>query len=103
MIGRVVLGRTSGRPRGRWARAAFHVSRLLLRSPRDVRYAPRLARSLASDASPLADGQPWMPYRAIDWLDRTVDRSTAVFEYGSGGGTLFLAQRAGELHSVEHD
>jgi hypothetical protein len=99
----VALRPTSGRLRGGWARAAFHVARLLPRSPRDVRYAARLARTLVDGGSPLADAQPWMPYRAVDWLEENVDRSKAVFEYGSGGGTLFLAQRAGELHSVEHD
>jgi hypothetical protein len=68
-----------------------------------VRYTPRFARTLAGRGSPLSDGQPWMPYRAIDWLEANLDSSKSVFEYGSGGGTLFLAKRVGELHSVEHD
>jgi hypothetical protein len=84
-------------------RAAYQAGRLLTRAPHDARYAPRLVGSLAHDGSPLADAQPWMPYRAISWLEHNVDRSQTVFEYGSGGGTLFLAQRAGEVHSVEHD
>ena len=86
-----------------WAGAAFHVARLLPQAPRDVRYTPRFARTLAQGGSPLSDAQPWLPYRAIDWLEENLDSSKSVFEYGSGGGTLFLAQRVGELHSVEHD
>ena len=93
----------SGRLHDGWAGAAFHVARLLPRSPRDVRYTPRFARTLAHGGSPLADAQPWLPFRAADWLEDTLDRSKAVFEYGSGGGTLFLAPRVGVLHSVEHD
>lgn len=68
-----------------------------------MRYTPRFARTLAHGGSPLSDAQPWLPYRAIDWLEENLDSSKSVFEFGSGGGTLFLAQRVGELHSVEHD
>lgn len=86
-----------------WVGAAFHVARLLPKAPRDVLYTPRFARTIAHGGSPLSDAQPWMPYRAIDWLEENVDASMSVFEYGSGGGTLFLSERVGELHSVEHD
>ena len=48
---------------------------------------------------------PWWTYRAIDvvetWLgSRTVP--ARVFEFGSGASTAWLAQRSGEVHSVEH-
>ena len=49
---------------------------------------------------------PWWTYRSIDaveaWLvDRP--RPIRVFEYGSGASTLWLAKRADEVHTVEHD
>lgn len=93
---------TSGRLDS-WARAAYWAGRLLTGAPHDARYAPRFVASLARDGSPLTDAQPWMPYRAISWLEQNLDRTKTVFEYGSGGGTLFLAERAGLVHSVEHD
>lgn len=48
---------------------------------------------------------PWWTYRAIDAVEAWLaGRPPArVFEYGSGASTLWLAGRAGEVHSVEHD
>lgn len=49
---------------------------------------------------------PWWTYRAIDVVDdwlRARSRPIRVFEYGSGASTLWLARRADEVHSVEHD
>jgi hypothetical protein len=49
---------------------------------------------------------PWWTYRSIDaveaWLAAR-SRPTRVFEYGSGGSTLWLARRADEVRTVEHD
>jgi hypothetical protein len=49
---------------------------------------------------------PWWSYRAIDvvetWL-ATRATLARVFEFGTGASTVWLAQRSGELHSVEHD
>ncbi len=49
---------------------------------------------------------PWWTYRAINavegWLaDRP--RPVRVFEYGSGASTLWLARRANEVITTEHD
>ena len=48
---------------------------------------------------------PWWTYRAIEaveqWLSARTD-PVRVFEYGSGASTVWLARRAGEVHSVEH-
>lgn len=49
---------------------------------------------------------PWWTYPASreieDWLGSRGGQAR-VFEFGSGASTLWLAQRAGEVHSVEHD
>jgi hypothetical protein len=49
---------------------------------------------------------PWWTYSAIQavetWL-ATHGRPIRVFEYGSGASTLWLARRADEVYSVEHD
>lgn len=44
-----------------------------------------------------------MPFTVANWLGRTLDEKSRVFEYGSGGSTLFLAKQAGEVVSVEHN
>ena len=49
---------------------------------------------------------PWWTYRAKERVDEFLaDRGgkARVFEYGSGASTLWLARRAGEVHSLEHD
>jgi hypothetical protein len=49
-------------------------------------------------------GVPWWTYRAIDAVSEWLEpgRPVRVFEYGSGASTLWLADRATEVHSVEH-
>jgi len=47
---------------------------------------------------------PWWTYSAIDYVDQFLSsRPARVFEYGSGASTLWLAQRAVAVDSVEHD
>ena len=50
-------------------------------------------------------GVPWWSYRAIDKVDRWLTsrpHPIRVFEYGSGASTIWLADRADEIYSVEH-
>lgn len=49
---------------------------------------------------------PWWSYRAIDVVEAWLSgrpRPIRVFEYGSGASTLWLARRADEVYTVEHD
>jgi hypothetical protein len=50
-------------------------------------------------------GVPWWTYRAIDVVDAWLvnrPKPIRVFEYGSGASTLWLADRADEVISIEH-
>ena len=62
--------------------------------------------SKVHDAVQIADiGVPWWTYRAIDVIDAWMagrQEPIRVFEYGSGASTLWLADRAEEVISVEH-
>ena len=53
--------------------------------------------------SPLDLRQPWMTFTAVAWLSAQIRPDWSVFEYGSGGSTLFFADRVGRVISVEHD
>jgi SAM-dependent methyltransferase len=52
---------------------------------------------------------PWIVFGATDFLadflswERQCGRSLRVFEYGSGGSTLFWLARGAEVVSIEHD
>lgn len=64
------------------------------------RYAvSRLALTLYEVAHP---DLPWLTRDAIRWLEGNLSRSQRGFEWGSGTGTAWLAQRTGSLVSVEH-
>ena len=76
---------------------------LFARSPRQMRHAARWTRSLAARAGNVDLRLPWLPYDAIEHLEQHLDRAARVFEYGSGGSTLWLAERVGEIVAVEHD
>ena len=62
---------------------------------------PRYLRS--ARAFPLKLGKPWISWPAIDFLAGHDRKDMDVFEYGSGGSTLFFAERARSVKSVEHD
>jgi hypothetical protein len=46
---------------------------------------------------------PWVTFEAIDYIDERVAAGWKVFEYGSGGSTLYWLSRGAECVSVEHD
>jgi hypothetical protein len=45
----------------------------------------------------------WVPYEVHEWLRRYLKPYMRVFEYGSGGSTIFFAERVKEVIAVEHD
>ena len=74
---------------------------VLIVNPLQARYLVEWRRAYRS--SPLEDEQPWITFSARRWLDEIVTNKMIVFEYGSGGSTLYFAKRVKRLVSVEHD
>jgi hypothetical protein len=68
-----------------------------------IRYFPSWWSSLGPQKNPLADNKPWIAFAAIEFLEKILHREMLVYEYGSGGSTLFFAQRVKEVISTEHD
>ena len=60
-----------------------------------------LSHNLLHDKGPLELGMPWFSYAAIDFLDLFLEPHMTVCEYGSGGSTVFFAQRAKSVFSIE--
>ena len=52
--------------------------------------------------STMVDEVPWLTYEALDFLNRRVNKSLRVFEFGCGGSTVYFAKNAGEVVTVEH-
>ncbi len=53
----------------------------------------------------IALDRPWWTYRAADEVEAFLlgRRDARVFEFGAGASTVWLAKRAAEIQSVEHD
>lgn len=46
---------------------------------------------------------PWIVFKAKDWMDNYLKKDMNVFEYGSGGSTLYFSKKAKSIVSVEHN
>lgn len=45
---------------------------------------------------------PWVSIKAKEWLDSYLKREMIVFEYGSGGSTIFFAKKVKKIISAEY-
>ena len=61
------------------------------------------AGSTRDGASPIGDEQPWMTFAAAEFLSGWLKKDTSVFEWGSGGSTIFFAKHAGRVTAIEHE
>lgn len=60
-------------------------------------------RNKMNGQNTFVDRRPWLTYRAAKWLDSYLKPGMRVFEYGSGGSTVFFARRVKQVFSVEHN
>lgn len=75
--------------------------RYLMRNPWSV---PTYLREATIASRGVLDrGLPWFSFRAIEVLETLVDKRSIVFEWGSGGSTVYFAMRAKHVYAVEHD
>jgi len=75
----------------------------LLVNLRRMRFLLPYFYSLRPGATPWGALKPLVTFEAAEWLERFLTKDKTVFEYGSGGSTLFTAKLAGKLVSIEHD
>jgi len=74
----------------------------VLRSPRQFKHFPTWLMSFRPGYA-LATPLPWLNFDAIDYLKLRAVAGWRVFEYGSGGSTLFWLKCGADVVSVEHD
>jgi hypothetical protein len=75
---------------------------LLVDDRKSFRFFPRWIRSFHPSTTSVRDGIPWLPFELIDWLDHHLNGQMNVFEFGSGGSTIYMAERVKNLFTVEH-
>lgn len=71
-----------------------------MRHPRNI---VRWAVSMLRRSNSLDQRVPWIVYSARDRISSALSASSRVFEYGSGGSTLWFADQGCAVTSVEHD
>ncbi len=74
----------------------------ILSTPGQRRHAVRWLRSRRSHFL-LETPSPWLTFDAIEGIRARMADGMRIFEYGSGGSTLFWLQWRVDLCSVEHD
>lgn len=83
--------------------------RLLQRYPRwssfaaIVRYGPAWFTYTRPGINSISAQLPWITFPAIHAIKKILRPEMRLFEYGSGGSTLFWASRVKQVVSVEHD
>jgi predicted O-methyltransferase YrrM len=71
----------------------------LLQRPSNI---PRyISQNILGRRSPIDLELPWFSYGAIDFLETFLRVEMRVFEFGSGGSTIFFARRCANVESVE--
>ncbi len=68
-----------------------------------VRFLPAWWQHLKPGRNSVTDKMPWIAFGAIDFIKKAVRPDMNVFEYGSGGSTLFWAANVDKVVSVEHE
>lgn len=75
----------------------------ILRSPAQRKYFWRWVKSSVQKDYFLLCRQPWITFDAVDFLDTINLQNKRIFEYGSGGSTLYWLDKGASVVSIEHD
>jgi hypothetical protein len=64
---------------------------------------PKYLSFLRSEKTNLELELPWITFRSLNFLDKIDLEEKNVFEFGSGGSTLYFLSRGSNVISIEHD
>lgn len=78
------------------------ITRVLWRDPSSIKFVVPWIKSLSPFHNSLVDQVPWITFEARAWLESYLKPDMSVFEYGSGGSTLFISTKVRKLVSIEH-
>lgn len=73
------------------------IVKILFKRPKYIKYIFSWGRS------PLDSEVPWINFDLKEWLDKNLNKEMVVFEYGSGGSTLYYSKKVKKVITVEHD
>lgn len=70
---------------------------------KDLKYFPKWWHFRKQQGGTFDHKTPWLAFGAIQFLDSYLNKSMKVFEYGSGGSTLYFSEKVDTIISVEHN
>lgn len=73
----------------------------LVRRPQD--FSAYLKYNVIDRKTPIDIGMPWWSFGAVSAVKEFLQPSMNVFEFGSGGSSIFLASRAAHVTTIEDD
>ncbi|PWT96526.1 MAG: hypothetical protein C5B52_15490 [Bacteroidetes bacterium] len=68
-----------------------------------VKYFSPWIRSMSPGRNSVVDKRPWITFPSIAFLENILRPDMTIFEYGSGGSTLYWISHVKKVISVEHD
>jgi precorrin-6B methylase 2 len=68
-----------------------------------ILYFPSWWQHIKAGRNSVDDQIPWITFGCIDYIRKNIQPAMMVFEYGSGGSTLFWSSRVKKVVSIEHD
>jgi SAM-dependent methyltransferase len=99
---RLLMNSALGDKASRWTIEAAKVAGAVMSAPGDIPAYIKLS-VLRRSRSTLDLGVPWFSFSAIRFLEGLLSPQMTVYEYGSGGSTIFLARRVRNVISIEND
>ncbi len=70
---------------------------------KDLFFFPLWRQYRTSDKGTIHYRTPWLVFSSISYLNKYLKKGMRVFEWGSGGSTLYFAAKTGHIISIEHD
>ena len=61
------------------------------------------SKTINADYHPLNARKPWINYPATAFVSSHLQSGQSVFEYGSGGSTIYFLDKGLSVTSIEHD
>lgn len=68
-----------------------------------LKFLPEYIRLNKKSVNALGLGMPLITFKSLEYLKNILDKDMLVFEYGSGGSTIFLSSKVKKVISIEHD
>lgn len=83
-------------------RKLFNQLFFFVKYPKKIRLLFLLIKSLLSTKKIPAD-VPWITFESEEYIKSIINKNSIVFEWGSGGSTIYFSKKVKQIISIEHN